>query len=1159
MQTTFSSMSRGYHFTAPANFTICGLYIPDDASTGLQSVEVVRFTAGAPPAFSATTNSFVSLFYQSYWPTNTMIPCNIQVNAGDIIGVYGCRGTNSTNSYGMAQCQTTILGNNVTLYRSGMQFNLATQQMHDIWSEVNYYVGRIFMYINCCPTADFTVTTPICLGDTSTVTYTGSGIPPSATFSWSFPGGTPATANTIGPHQVTWPTPGNYTATLQVSQASCTTVSSSQTITVNALPNANAGPDVDICIGNTANLTATGGTSYSWSNGVNTASNTVSPNVTSTYTVTVYDNGCSATDQLTVTVHPNPVITATANPTSICVGSNATVSATSSVGGTTYSWNQGLGVGASHTVSPTTTTTYTVTGTSAAGCSGTADVQLTVNPTPVLTPSATSQTICQGNNTTISVSSNQAGTTYTWNQGLGAGANHTVSPTTTTTYTVTGTTGSGCTATADITITVNPNPTITATANPTSICLGSNSIVSATSSVGGTTYSWNQGLGAGQSHTVSPTVNTTYTVTGTSAAGCTGTSNITVTVNPNPVITATANPTSICVGSNATVSATSSVGGTTYSWNQGLGTGQSHTVSPITTTTYIVTGTSAAGCSGTADVQLTVNPTPVLTPSATSQNICQGNNTTISVSSNQAGTTYTWNQGLGAGANHTVSPTTTTTYTVTGTTGSGCTATADITITVNPNPTITATANPTSICVGSNSIISATSSVGGTSYSWNQGLGTGQSHTVSPTTTTTYTVTGTSAAGCTGIDTVTVTVNPNLSPTITANPSPICAGDSSVLTVANIPATSSFAWSTGDISNPITVSPANTTTYQVTATDISGCTGTADIQVIVNPLPQISVTNDTVCDGDYGSLLASGGDSYLWDNGSTQNPLSDNPTQTTTYIVTGTDINGCSNTAQGEIFVVPNPQLQILSIDAHCDQNDGSVEVIATGGTGVYTYEWNTIPPATTAVVDNLYPGTYTVTVSDNGCESTASVVVGNLAGPMAAFSLSPTQAEINENIQFTDASIGAISWDWDFGDGNYGNGIDPVHSYSSSGNYEVCLYVEDDYGCRDSCCNRVIINSLFTFYIPNAFSPDGNARNEIFLPQGTGVDAEKYLMQIYDRWGKMIFETTNINEGWDGSINGVLLDDSDRVSEIFIYYIKVFEEGTEISYEYRGTITIVK
>jgi gliding motility-associated-like protein len=514
---------------------------------------------------------------------------------------------------------------------------------------------------------------------------------------------------------------------------------------------------------------------------------------------------------------------------------------------------------------------------------------------------------------------------------------------------------------------------------------------------------------------------------------------------------------------------------------------------------------------------------------------------------------------LGAGANHTVSPTTTTTYTVTGTTGSGCTATADITITVNPNPVITATANPTLICAGSNSIVSATSSVGGTSYSWNQGLGTGQSHTVSPTTTTTYTVTGTSAAGCTGTSTVTVSVQPNLTPTITANPSQICAGDSSVLTVANIPATSSFAWSTGDITNPITVSPANTTTYQVTATDGSGCTGTADIQVIVNPSPQISVTNDTVCDGDYGSLLASGGDSYLWNNGSTQNPLSDNPTQTTTYIVTGTDINGCSNTAQGEILVVPKPQLQMLAVDAHCDQNDGSVEVVASGGTGLYTYEWNTIPPATTAVVDNLYPGTYTVTVSDNGCESTASVVVGNLAGPMAAYSVSPNPAEINEDVQFTDASIGAISWDWDFGDGSFGSGLDPTHAYMNSGTYETWLYIEDDFGCRDSTSVRIVINQLFTFFIPNSFSPDGDNINDIFIPKGTNVDEDRYMMRIYDRWGKLVFENTDINEGWDGSINGLSMHEEEMISNVYSYYFHVYERNTDIDYEYRGTVIIVK
>ncbi len=628
MQTTFSSMSRGYHFTAPANFTICGLYIPDDASTGLQSVEVVRFTAGAPPAYTGTTNSFISLFYQSYYPTNTMIPCNIQVNAGDIIGVYGCRGTNSTNSYGMAQCVTTILGNNVTLFRSGMQDNLATNQMHDIWSEVNYYVGRIFMYINCCPTPDFTVTTPICLGDTATVTYTGSGIPPSASFSWSFPGGTPATANTIGPHQVTWPAPGNYTATLQVSQASCTTVDTTLAITVNALPAADAGQDTAICLGDTMSFTATGGTNYWWSTGDSVATITVSPSTTTTYTVTVEDNGCTASDQVTLTVHP---------------------------------------------------------------------------------------------------------------------------------------------------------------------------------------------------------------------------------------------------------------------------------------------------------------------------------------------------------------------------------------------------------------------------------------------------------------------------------------------------------------------------------------------------LPQIQVISDTICSGDTGSVFVIGGNTYLWDNGTTANPLVDTPAVTTNYTVTAIDANGCQAVASGEINVIPRPQLSISAQDAHCDKSDGSLSVIATGGTGNYIYSWNTNPPATTADVFDVPHGTYTVTVSNDGCESVATISVANISGPHAAFTINPSQTQVNKQVQFDDQSIGATIWDWDFGDGAAGLGQNQIHSYSLPGTYDVWLYVEDDYGCRDSTSNKVVVTSLFTIYIPNAFSPNGNSTNEIFLPQGVGISEERFIMQIYDRWGNMVFETTDLYEGWDGRIEGQNISESEIMSNLFTYYIKVYENISDISHEYRGTITILK
>ena len=95
---TFTSMIRGYHFTAPTNFTICGLEVPTNASNGLQTVRVVRFTAAAPPAFPGTTNAFTQLFSATNQP-NGIIPCNIPVTAGQIIGVYGVRGA-CVNSYG---------------------------------------------------------------------------------------------------------------------------------------------------------------------------------------------------------------------------------------------------------------------------------------------------------------------------------------------------------------------------------------------------------------------------------------------------------------------------------------------------------------------------------------------------------------------------------------------------------------------------------------------------------------------------------------------------------------------------------------------------------------------------------------------------------------------------------------------------------------------------------------------------------------------------------------------------------------------------------------------------------------------------------------------------------------------------------------------------
>ena len=130
-------LSRGFYFTAPTDFTIISLRVPTDASSGPQSIAVITFNAGPPPAFPGTTLDYNELFYVSNDPSTMEIPVNIPITAGQVVGVYGSRG-NATNSYGVPNWNTTLFGNPILLQRSGLQANLATTWPFPIWSEVAF-------------------------------------------------------------------------------------------------------------------------------------------------------------------------------------------------------------------------------------------------------------------------------------------------------------------------------------------------------------------------------------------------------------------------------------------------------------------------------------------------------------------------------------------------------------------------------------------------------------------------------------------------------------------------------------------------------------------------------------------------------------------------------------------------------------------------------------------------------------------------------------------------------------------------------------------------------------------------------------------------------------------------------------------------------------
>ncbi len=658
-----------------------------------------------------------------------------------------------------------------------------------------------------------------------------------------------------------------------------------------------------ICSGQTANLMASGSSSYTWSAGVtvtgtNTAS--VSPVTTTTYTVTGAGGGGSCADSAVATVTVSPAITMSVNSPTICAGQTANLTAT---GATTYVWSTGATStgGGNANASPVTTTTYTVTGTSG-GCSDSVICTVTVNPVPVI--NVNSPTICAGQTANLVAT---GATTYSWSAGATStgGGNANATPASTTTYTVTGMTN-GCNGTAIATVTVVAS--LPVTVNSPTICSGQTANLSAT---GATNYSWTTGATStgGGNATASPLTTTTYTVTGTSGT-CSGTAVSTVTVNTTPVVTV--NSPTICSGQTANLTAT---GATTYTWTAGANatTGGNATATPLTTTTYTVTGMTN-NCMGTAISTVTVNPTPVV--SVNSPTICSGQTAYLSATG-AAG--YSWTAGATAtgGGNATALPVVTTTYTVTGTTGS-CTNTAVSTVTVNTTPVVTVTSD--TICPGQTATLTAS---GAATYTWSAGATSsgGNTATASPLSTSTYTVTGTTA-GCSNTAIATVIIQNCVPPiaNFVGNPLVICNNGCTTFIDISINAPTSWSWqfpggvpSSANTQGPINVCYSATGAYPVVLT-VSNPQGTDTLTRlayvnVVNPIP-VSITGNlfiNACDpADLTAMPAE--QTYSWGPNvnitcSTCQTAIVTPLSTQQYYCQAIDTNGCYSADTATVYV----------------------------------------------------------------------------------------------------------------------------------------------------------------------------------------------------------------------------------------------------------------
>ncbi len=958
-------LGTGTTFTTP--------YLPNIASGPGQTAPLTYYAeAGSSCGNSARTPITINVKYQYANPVNTTPASNLTI----------CSGTSTTLSVSTTAPSVdwyegfTQLPSGLTLTTPILTANTtfdAITSGPECYSYIQITVNVVSTPASAPTNTTVTPALTVCRGSSTTLTASGSG-----TLYW-FDVPTNGTNLGSGTSFNTGALTANKTFYVQSGLGACASSRVAVTVVVNALPTAAIAPaTLAICNGQSATLTASGGTSFVWSNsGGNSAAATFSPTTNTTYTVTVTNaNNCSATAVRSVTVNVNPTATISPATATICSGTSASLTAS---GGTAYAWSNSGGSNAAATFSPTTNTTYTVTITNANNCSATASRLVTVNANPTAAISPATVAICNGASATLTVS---GGTQYAWSNSGGSNAAATFSPTTNTTYTVTVTNAANCSATASRLVTVNANPTAAISPTTVAICNGASATLTAS---GGTAYAWSNSGGSNAAATFSPTANTAYTVTVTNATNCSATASRLVTVNAIPNV-AINGPTTICSGLSATLTAS---GGGTYAWSNSGGSNASATFSPTTNTTYTVTVTGTGNCTATASQTISVQSAPTATIAGPSS-VCAGSSVTLTAN---GGNTYAWSTSASS-ADITVSPSATTTYTVTVSIGANCSATATKSISVNANPTAGITTVIPSVCPGNSIALTAT---GGDTYTWSNGGGNNALANFTPTAATTYSVTVANAANCTATASIAVTIRTAPVAVVSPAAAVICQGESVTLIVSG---GTGGAWNNGLGSGTIkTVSPTQTTTYIATATNANACSDTASVTVVVNPSPT-STINASICSGQ----------SYNFDGqGLTQAGQYFDTLQTTfgcdsfivLNLVVNTFVTGSINKAicQGETFTFngqalmqQGQYLDTLISSGGCDSivtltltvNSLPQPTITQNGFDLSTqtfasYQWQLNSSDINGAENQSYTapanGNYTVQVTDaNGCSGISAI-----------------------------------------------------------------------------------------------------------------------------------------------------------------------------------------
>ena len=995
------------------------------------------------------------------------------------------------------------------------------------------------------PTADFSLVPSVCEEDVVQITYTGDG-DTTANYAWNFgPGAVVLSGMGQGPYVVQWITPGIRDVCLQVEQDGCTSPLNCQQIDVTPKPVVDINSVSDQCLSvNQYNFTTIGDAadSYDWFFGADaipaTSNSATPPTVVyqnggiKTVTLIVTKDGCvgdSATVSFEVIPDPSADFTATTN--GFCDDDSVLFAYSGTPVGPnqSYFWDFGPGAIPQTGSQPNPPLVYYTSGgpktvtltVSYKSCTVTSSQTITVNGRPIVS-AGPDVSFCEGDGGVLLNGSVSGGATpyfYNWwcsdpmNCGLDSTyvEDPTANPDANTppddvTYYFQVTDVNGCMSNIDsVVVRVKAKPRMDAGPDIVICGEGPGDFLTGGPAADNQaplpiTYHWTPASGLSSDSIPNPfarpNVTTIYTLVGTSANGCTSdattldtVSTATVHVNPLPIAQA-GQDTALCLSDTIQLQGAGSGAGPnyTYTWTPAVpGTindpnSPTPLVNPAVTTIYTLVVTSN-GCDSEGDqVEVIVDTKPTVS-AGQDNDMCLGDSINLAGSADGdpdgLNFMYQWSPPDGLAdptdPNTLASPSATTTYSLTATSFRGCGSdVATVLISVDPTPEVEALSADTIICQGDEIELHAThvfNTPPGSpvTYQWSPLEGVVGSDaladvTVAPSQTTLFVVRA-SVGRCFTEDQVLVSVTPEVIAGLSADTTRICENDATQLFASGGLGNAQYEWipaagiSDPTIADPL-ASPSSTTTYQVVISE-GVCVDTAEITIDVNPAPIVDYFTSQAegCVGLRVSFLENtqNANSFEWDFG---------------------DGSGVNNET--------NPQ---------------------------YTYD-----------LAGEYPVTLTA-VGQGGCTASLTRTIVKVSdNSFADFSSTPASTDEivlpDANVQFEDLSTGAISWFWDFGDGNTSAEQSPNHTYAQAGNYTVTLRVSDENGCVSTVVYEPYVVVEPDLMIPNVFSPNGDGVNDEYQVRYTGTDV--FSIKVFDRWGRLFFEADAANKPGQVSIRMV-------------------------------------